>query len=130
MVNQQKTEKYIYDNELAVTYRALSCCNDSVFADRCLDRNAPKVIWAINATAQLNNDMALALREAFKQGRINLLVSEFEAEEVLRDRRKQELLDALAAYEASDYDRSYLRQNTNNDDNLHRYYGSYRFVEP
>ena len=73
----------IYDNELAVTYRALSCCNDSVFADRCLDRNAPKVIWAINATAQLNNDMALALREAFKQGRINLLVSEFDAEEIL-----------------------------------------------
>lgn len=73
----------MYDNELATTYRALSCCNDSVFADRCLDKNAPKVIWAINATAQLNNDMALALREAFKQGRINLLVSEFDAEEIL-----------------------------------------------
>jgi hypothetical protein len=73
----------IYDNELATTYRALSCCNDSVFADRCLDKSAPKVIWAINATAQLNNDMALALREAFKQNRINLLVSEFDAEEIL-----------------------------------------------
>ena len=73
----------MYDNELATTYRALSCCNDSVFAERCLDKNAPKVIWAINATAQLNNDMALALREAFKQGRINLLVSEFDAEEIL-----------------------------------------------
>lgn len=73
----------IYDNELATTYRALSCCNDSVFADRCLDKTAPKVIWAINATAQLNNDMALALREAFRQNRINLLVSEFDAEEIL-----------------------------------------------
>jgi hypothetical protein len=73
----------IYDNELATTYCALSCCNDSVFADRCLDKSAPKVIWAINATAQLNNDMALALREAFRQNRINLLVSEFDAEEIL-----------------------------------------------
>lgn len=73
----------MYDNELATTYRALSCCNDSAFADRCLDKTAPKVIWAINATAQLNNDMALALREAFKQGRINMLVSEFDAEEIL-----------------------------------------------
>lgn len=73
----------MYDNELATTYRALSCCNDSVFAERCLDKSAPKVIWAINATAQLNNDMALALREAFRQNRINLLVSEFDAEEIL-----------------------------------------------
>ena len=73
----------MYDNELATTYRALSCCNDSVFAARCTDKNAPKVIWAINATSQLNNDMALALREGFRQNRINLLVSEFDAEEIL-----------------------------------------------
>ena len=73
----------MYDNELATTYRALSCCNDAVFAARCTDKNAPKVIWAINATAQLNNDMALALREGFRQNRINLLVSEFDAEEIL-----------------------------------------------
>ena len=77
----------IYDNEYGVTYRALSCCNDSVMAARCMDKNAPKVIWAINATAQLNNDMVLALREAFKQKRINLLVTEFDAEEILKDYR-------------------------------------------
>ena len=73
----------MYDNELATTYKALSCCNDAVFAARCTDTNAPKVIWAINATAQLNNNMALALREGFRQNRINLLVSEFDAEEIL-----------------------------------------------
>ena len=77
----------MYDTEYGVTYRALSCCNDSVMAARCLDKEAPKVIWAINATAQLNNDMVLALREGFKQGRINLLVSEFDAEEILKDYR-------------------------------------------
>jgi len=77
----------MYDTEYGTTYRALSCRNDSVMADRCLDKDAPKVIWAINATAQLNNDMVLALREAFKQGRINLLVSEFDAEEILKDYR-------------------------------------------
>lgn len=77
----------IYDNEYGVTYRALSCCNDSVMAARCMDKTAPKVIWAINATAQLNNDMVLALREAFKQKRINLLVTEFDAEEILKDYR-------------------------------------------
>lgn len=77
----------MYDTEYGMTYRALSCCNDSVMAARCLDKEAPKVIWAINATAQLNNDMVLALREGFKQGRINLLVSEFDAEEILKDYR-------------------------------------------
>ena len=77
----------IYDTELGITYPPLSCCNDKVFADRCNDRNAPKVIWAIQATAQLNNDMTLLLREQFRQGRINLLVSEFEAEEILQGYR-------------------------------------------
>lgn len=77
----------IYDNETGITYHALSCCNDKVMADRCSDKNAPKVIWAINATAQLNNDMILALREAFRQKRINLLVSEFDAEEIVKDYR-------------------------------------------
>lgn len=77
----------IYDNELGITYPALSCCNDQTFADRCSDKNAPKVIWAINATAQLNNDMTLLLREQFRKGKINLLVSEFEAEEILQGYR-------------------------------------------
>nr|DAZ32537.1 MAG TPA: large terminase [Caudoviricetes sp.] len=84
----------IYDNELGITYPALSCCNDPIMADRCVDKNAPKVIWAINATAQLNNDMTLLLREQFRQGRINLLVSEFEAEEILQGYRGYSSLSA------------------------------------
>ena len=62
-------------------YPPLSCCNDQVYADRCIDKSAPKVIWAIQATAQFNNDMYLNLRDGFQQGYINLLVNEFEAEE-------------------------------------------------
>lgn len=77
----------MYDPELGVTYSPLSCCNDQVYADRCIDRSAPKVIWAIQATAQFNNDMYLSLREGFKQKKINLLVSEFEADEILKDVR-------------------------------------------
>ena len=75
----------MFDPEYGVTYRALSCCNNDDFAARCNDTSAPKVIWAINATGQLNNDMILLLREAFRQGRINLLVSEFEADEILQE---------------------------------------------
>lgn len=66
----------IYDPEYGVTYPPLSCCNDPVYAERCIDKDAPKVIWAIQATAQFNNDMYLALRDGFRQNKINLLISE------------------------------------------------------
>lgn len=77
----------IPDPAYGVVYPPLSCCNDSVYADRCIDKKAPKVIWAIQATAQFNNDMYLGLRDGFKQGFINLLINEFEAEEILRNIR-------------------------------------------
>ena len=79
--------KDMYDHTTGQTYGALSCCNDKVYADRCKVPNAPKVIWAIQATAQFNNDMYLSLREGFKQHKINLLIHEFEAEETLKSIR-------------------------------------------
>lgn len=77
----------IYDPEYGVTYPALSCCNDKVYAERCADKNAKKVIWAIQATSQFNNDMYLGLREGLKQNRINLLISELDAEDNLKEIR-------------------------------------------
>lgn len=77
----------IYDAELGKTYQPLSCCNNPDYADRCKDKNAPKVIWAIQATAPFNNEMYLMLRNGFQEKRINLLVSEFECDEVLKDIR-------------------------------------------
>lgn len=86
--------KDIYDPLTGETYGALSCCNDKVYADRCKVENAPKVIWAIQATAQFNNDMYLSLREGFKQNKLNLLINEFEAEELLKDIRGYNSLDS------------------------------------
>ena len=77
----------IPDPMFGTVYPPLSCCNDQVYADRCIDKKAPKVIWAIQATAQFNNDMYLNLRDGFQQGYINLLVNEFEAEENLKSIR-------------------------------------------
>lgn len=77
----------IVDPVYGVVYSPLSCCNDPVYADRCIDKHAPKVIWAIQATAQFNNDMYISLRDGFKQGYINLLVTEFDAEENLKNSR-------------------------------------------
>lgn len=74
----------IPDPLFGIVYPPLSCCNDPVYADRCIDKRAPKVIWAIQATAQFNSDLYLNLREGFRQGYLNLLTDEFEAEEFLK----------------------------------------------
>ena len=77
----------IPDTSFGKIYPPLSCCNDQVYADRCIDKDAPKVIWAIQATAPFNNDMYISVRDGLKQGYLNLLVSEFEAEEKLKSTR-------------------------------------------
>ena len=77
----------IVDHETGEVYPALSCCNNTEMADRCAVQAAPKVIWAIKASAQLNSDMAFALREGFRSGRVRLLVNEYDADELLSNVR-------------------------------------------
>ena len=77
----------IYDPEYGITYGALNCCNDTTYSDRCTDKSAPKVIWAVQASSSFNNEMYLNLRERFRQGRINLLASEFEIDDNLKSIR-------------------------------------------
>lgn len=73
-----------YDPEYGVTYDALSCCNDSTMAERCKVKGAKKVIWSIKANADFNTRASLSLRAGFQNGNINLPVSEFMGEEVIK----------------------------------------------
>lgn len=73
----------ITDSETGEIYPALSCCNNQEMADRCTVQDARKAIWAIKASAAFNSDCAFLLREGFRSGRIRLLTSEYEAEELL-----------------------------------------------
>ena len=77
----------ISDPLFGTVYPPLSCCNDENYAERCIDKKAPKVIWVINATSQFNNDMYINLREGIRQGYLNFLINEFEAEETLKNIR-------------------------------------------
>ena len=77
--------KDIIDPRTGIVYPALSCRNNEEMAKRCAVPNAPKVIWSIKASQAFNSDSCLLLRSGFQQGRINLLVNEFEAEELLKD---------------------------------------------
>lgn len=75
----------IVDPETGEIYPAISCCNNSEMAARCAVLSAEKVIWAIKASAQFNSDCAFLLREAFRSGRMRLLATEYDADELLKN---------------------------------------------
>ena len=75
----------ISDPETGEIYPALSCCNDSEMAARCKSQGAEKAIWSVKASAQMNSDCAVLLREGFRSGKIRLLVNEYDAERILNE---------------------------------------------
>ena len=75
------------DAESGEIYPAISCCNNAEMASRCTVMGAEKVIWAVKASAQFNSDCAFLLREGFKSGRIRLLCTEYDGEELMKDIR-------------------------------------------
>lgn len=68
----------IPDNETGEIYPALSCCNNPEMAARA-PVGAPKVIWAVKASAAFNSEAAFMLREAFNSGRIRLLTEDYKS---------------------------------------------------
>lgn len=72
-----------YDPVYGQQYGALDCMNNDAISDRCQVPNAPKVIYAVEASSRLNNDIALTLRAGFQNGNINLLINDSDAEEAI-----------------------------------------------
>lgn len=101
--------KDMYDPEYGVTYKALSCKFDMVgtMSERCKVKDAKKVMWAIKATADYNEKMYLLLRNAFQTGKINLLISEFEVEEMLKAKIKG--YNSLPAIEQVMYKKPFIQ---------------------
>lgn len=83
----------ITDVDTGEVYPALSCCNDKTMADRCTVPGADKVIWSVKASAMFNSDAAFLLREGFRSGKIRLLMSEYDADEILKEVRGYSSLD-------------------------------------
>lgn len=75
----------ITDRDSGEIYPAISVVNNPDMAARCTSIGAPKVIWAIKASAQFNSECAFLLREGFRSGRIRLLETEYDAEPVLNE---------------------------------------------
>ena len=73
--------KTMFDEERNVEYTPLKAMNNDGFADRIKNPNAKAVIYAINATQQLNSDIAFEFRDTLTKGMIDFLVTYNEATE-------------------------------------------------
>lgn len=78
--------KILYDEERNIEYEAWTCFNDEVIAARVPIMGARKVVYAINASARLNSEIAESLRNAFASRRIELLVSFDDADADMRSK--------------------------------------------
>lgn len=97
-VYDQLTETQ-YDAERGREYEPLSCINDERLAERCVYSNAPKVIYSIRATPQMNSEIAVALKDAFRRNKIKLLIHENEAKEILEKTKGYDKLPEESKYE-------------------------------
>ena len=77
-----------YDPDTGETYKALTCCNDKDMADRCKVKDAKQVVWCVKATAKFNNEICVLLRNGIQNGKINFLISEQNADDVLKETYK------------------------------------------
>ena len=77
-----------YDPETGEVYGALCCCNNDEMAARCKVPSALKVVWSVKATADFNNTICVLLRNAINNGKINFLIPEQNADEVIAEEYK------------------------------------------
>lgn len=68
-------QKVLYDDERGVEYAPLKVMNNDEYAKVCQDRNAKPCIYVINATQNLNSDIAIAFRKNLIENKIDFLVN-------------------------------------------------------
>lgn len=86
-----------FDDETGEILPALNSMNDESMQIRCRSKNAQKCIYTVKATEKFNSESTLLLREGFRQGKIKLLCSEYDAEEnELEDLKGYSSLDQIS----------------------------------
>lgn len=66
----------LFDKERNMEYEAWTCMNDEKMASRCVVPNSPEVIYSIKGSSQLNNDVAIGLKDAYRRNKIKMLIDE------------------------------------------------------
>jgi hypothetical protein len=78
----------LYDEERGKDYPPLRCMNNDEYAKACSDVNAKSCIYAINATQNLNSDIAVNFRKNLMENKIDFLVNfNIAKEEILSDNK-------------------------------------------
>lgn len=68
-------QKVLYDEERGLEYPPLKVMNNDEYAKVCQDRSAKPCIFVINATQNLNSDIAIAFRKNLIENKIDFLVN-------------------------------------------------------
>lgn len=68
-------QKVLYDEKRGVEYPPLLCMNNSEYAKVCQDPSAKPCIFAVNASLNLNSDIAIGFRKALIENKIDFLVN-------------------------------------------------------
>lgn len=76
------------DTTRGLEYEAFSCSNNEDLAKRCMYPNAPKVVYAIHGTAELNSEIAIRFKDSLSRGKLILPVIETEGNEFLNSNEK------------------------------------------
>lgn len=88
-------EKVLYDEERGIEYPPLKVMNNDEYAKVCQDKNAKERIYVINATQNLNSDIAIAFRKNLVENKIDFLVNYNTAKEEILGSNK-EYLESLS----------------------------------
>lgn len=100
-------QKPIYDDERGVEYPPLMCMNNDDYAKACTDINAPRCIYAINASSNLNSEIARMFRVRLTEGRIDFLVNFNTAKEEILSSNK-DYINMLDLDEQFEFERPFL----------------------
>ena len=83
--------KVMFDDCRQKEYQPLKAMNNETYSAIVADTNAKECIYVINASQQLNSDMAYAFRRNLSEGRINFLVSPTSAKDDILNLNKEYL---------------------------------------
>lgn len=71
------------DDETGVEYKPLCAYNDESLKARCRVQNAIPMIFGMRGSSQLNSDMIINMKTTYQQDKVDMLISEIEAENFL-----------------------------------------------
>ncbi len=66
------------DDDRDIVYEALTCMNDEKMAERCKSIDAEPLIYSMKGSERINSECAVLLRDAFRRGKIKLLINEID----------------------------------------------------